>query len=129
MKELKIWSGLTHLNILPILGYVRDFSGSIYPSFVSPWIENGTLREYMKRVESDLDIFAMVSPKLIFCYNSVEDLAGKWDFIRTGVFAFSTGHTCRSEICKSYQLLYKYTDNLEYPGQCFTVSNDAASSD
>ena len=65
MKELKIWSGLSHPNVLPILGYVRNFSGSIYPSFVSPWIENGTLRDYMKRDESDLDILGMVSPKLV----------------------------------------------------------------
>ena len=46
--------------MLPILGYVRNFPGSIYPSFVSPWIENGTLRDYMKREWVDVDILVMV---------------------------------------------------------------------
>ena len=66
MKELKIWSGLSHPNVLPILGFVRRFSGSVYPSFVSPWVENGTLRDYMKREESNLDIFAVVSCSLSY---------------------------------------------------------------
>ena len=66
MKELKIWTRLSHPNVLPILGYVRDFGGSIYPSFVSPWIENGTLREYMKRDDWDADILPIVSPGLSF---------------------------------------------------------------
>jgi len=45
-KELKIWAKLSHLNILPLLGFVLDENG--WPSFVSPWIEHGTLHHYMK---------------------------------------------------------------------------------
>ena len=33
-----------------------------------------------------------------------EGLTGKWDFIRTGVFAFPTGYTCRSEMRRYLEL-------------------------
>ena len=62
-KEIKIWAKLSHPNVLPMLGYVLNWTGSIYPSLVSPWMENGTLRDYMK--ENEVDIIDMVSCHLI----------------------------------------------------------------
>lgn len=45
--ELRIWSGLHHINILPLLGYTMDFGP--YPACISPWMENGTVMQYLER--------------------------------------------------------------------------------
>ena len=47
-KELKIWTKLSHPNVLPLLGFALNWNGSAYPSFVSPWMELGTLHRYMR---------------------------------------------------------------------------------
>jgi len=43
-KEIRIWSELKHPNVLPLLGYLVEGN---YPSLVSEWVVNGSLREYM----------------------------------------------------------------------------------
>ncbi|KAL5522769.1 hypothetical protein ACEPAG_8787 [Sanghuangporus baumii] len=44
-KELFVWSKLRHANILPLLGFVKEGD---YPSVISEWMENGTIKQYMK---------------------------------------------------------------------------------
>ncbi|KAL5498961.1 hypothetical protein ACEPAH_1479 [Sanghuangporus vaninii] len=44
-KELSVWSKLRHANILPLLGFVKEGD---YPSVISEWMENGTVKQYMK---------------------------------------------------------------------------------
>ncbi|TDL14123.1 kinase-like protein, partial [Rickenella mellea] len=44
--ELRIWSDLDHPNILPLLGFSLQFGP--YPTFVTEWMSNGTVLDYMK---------------------------------------------------------------------------------
>ena len=48
-KEALLWGHLSHPNILPFYGiyHLKDTQGRI--SFVSPWMENGNVTEYLKR--------------------------------------------------------------------------------
>jgi len=48
-QEIKVWARLQHEHILPLLGFVRDFTRSHVPSLVSPWMDNGTLVDFLKR--------------------------------------------------------------------------------
>ena len=48
-KEALLWGHLSHPNILPFYGiyHLGDARGRI--SFISPWMENGNVTEYLKR--------------------------------------------------------------------------------
>ncbi|KAG9124735.1 hypothetical protein FRC07_010446 [Ceratobasidium sp. 392] len=45
-RELYTWSRLKHSNILELLG-LAQFRGHL--AMISPWMDNGTLREYLER--------------------------------------------------------------------------------
>ncbi|KAG2069805.1 kinase-like protein [Suillus decipiens] len=45
-REITLWLKFEHKNIVPLWG-VADGFGSI-PALVSPWVENGTLTEYLR---------------------------------------------------------------------------------
>lgn len=50
IKELALWSHLSHSNILPFYGvYSIDDSQKI--CLVSPWMENGNLHDYLNRTQ------------------------------------------------------------------------------
>ncbi|KAL5524358.1 hypothetical protein ACEPAF_9498 [Sanghuangporus sanghuang] len=51
-REMKIWSRLDHPNILPFLGYMFEKD---WPSLISEWMDNGTLKEFMEK-QSKIDI-------------------------------------------------------------------------
>ncbi|KAG1808532.1 kinase-like domain-containing protein [Suillus variegatus] len=51
-RELTLWLKLEHKNIVPLWG-VADGFGSL-PSLVSPWLENGALTGYLRRVHERL---------------------------------------------------------------------------
>ncbi|KLO08496.1 kinase-like protein [Schizopora paradoxa] len=44
-RELRVWSKLSHPNILPLLGYVMYGE---YPALVSKWMVRGSVREYIE---------------------------------------------------------------------------------
>ncbi|KAL4255254.1 Kinase-like protein [Pleurotus pulmonarius] len=44
-REVVIWKGLEHKNILPLLGVVRGFGP--YVSMVCPWMAKGSLTQYL----------------------------------------------------------------------------------
>ena len=44
VRELKIWAALKHRNVLPCLGFA-EYNNS--PAFVSEWVENGNLIEFL----------------------------------------------------------------------------------
>lgn len=48
-RELRIWAGLQHENILPLIGVV-SVDGS--PSLASEWMQNGTMGDYLKKHEN-----------------------------------------------------------------------------
>jgi hypothetical protein len=52
--EIRLWKGLDHDNVLPLLGTVSDFGPQT--SLVSPWLEEGRLTDYLERCERDLDL-------------------------------------------------------------------------
>ncbi|KZP09930.1 kinase-like protein [Athelia psychrophila] len=52
-RELRVWQGLSHPNIVPLLGTVTSFSShlsykSVSPAMISPWMKNGNLIRYME---------------------------------------------------------------------------------
>jgi hypothetical protein len=51
-----IWQGLRHENVLPLLGITLDFGR--YMSFVSPWLANGSLIQYLERNGGELDLYS-----------------------------------------------------------------------
>ncbi|KAJ6611956.1 kinase-like domain-containing protein, partial [Mycena sp. CBHHK59/15] len=48
-REVAVWHRLDHPNIVPLLGITYDFGSHI--SMVSPWLENGTLNDYLRSRE------------------------------------------------------------------------------
>ncbi|KAL5513537.1 hypothetical protein ACEPAH_3936 [Sanghuangporus vaninii] len=56
VKEIRVWSGLYHRNVLPLLGYVIEGE---YPSLISEWMENGTVSRYM-REHPKTDLLQMI---------------------------------------------------------------------
>ncbi|KLO07119.1 kinase-like protein [Schizopora paradoxa] len=55
-REIRVWSELYHPNILPILGYCIEGD---YPSLISTWMLNGSLREYMTGLDKNRTIAMM----------------------------------------------------------------------
>ncbi|KAF7976172.1 hypothetical protein HWV62_7324 [Athelia sp. TMB] len=53
-REISIWQRLQHENVLPLLGTVQHFGR--YISLVSPWMENGSLVQYLKECGDDMGI-------------------------------------------------------------------------
>ncbi|KLO13728.1 kinase-like protein [Schizopora paradoxa] len=58
-KEMKIWSTLNHKNILPLLGYFVE--GGKYPNFISMWMENGSLYDYMEEISGGIESLSIMS--------------------------------------------------------------------
>ncbi|KIJ13858.1 hypothetical protein PAXINDRAFT_13406 [Paxillus involutus ATCC 200175] len=46
-REMRIWTNLDHINILPLLGTTMGFGR--LPAMISPWLENGALSSYLER--------------------------------------------------------------------------------
>ncbi len=46
-REVRLWSRLSHPNVLPLLGYFLEGPKAI-PNLASQWMRNGTLIDYMK---------------------------------------------------------------------------------
>lgn len=51
-RESRIWSRMKHENIIPLFGFWRNFDAfngiDLALSFVSPWMEQGNLSEFLK---------------------------------------------------------------------------------
>jgi len=45
-REIQTWRRSQHENVLPFLGITNDFSR--FPSLVSPWMENGSVNDYLQ---------------------------------------------------------------------------------
>lgn len=58
-REMVIWHDLVHDNILPLLGYVLMADGDGLPYFISPWMDDGNLRVFLKK-NPDADILTLV---------------------------------------------------------------------
>ncbi|KAF8834851.1 kinase-like protein [Paxillus ammoniavirescens] len=54
-REIKVWHGLRHSNIVPLLGIAFGFGSAI--STVSPWISGGPLHTYLDTRAADLNLF------------------------------------------------------------------------
>jgi abelson tyrosine-protein kinase 1 len=52
VREIEIWKSLRHPNVLPLCG-ASSASGTAPWFFVSPYMKNGSLVEFLKRVEMD----------------------------------------------------------------------------
>lgn len=61
-RELKVWGRLKHNSILPLWGVATDFGP--YLAMVCPWVDNGTLTDFLERQEDTLsfeDKFALLT--------------------------------------------------------------------
>ncbi len=47
-KEIRVWVGLQHENVLPLLGFILG-GPSLIPSLISEWMEQGILPDYTKK--------------------------------------------------------------------------------
>ncbi|KAG2361641.1 kinase-like domain-containing protein [Suillus spraguei] len=56
-QEVFVWQTLEHSHILPLYGIADGFSP--IPALVCPWMENGTLQQYLKKIWHN-----QLSPKL-----------------------------------------------------------------
>lgn len=56
-EEVFLWQRLKHSHIITLYGIAEDFSP--IPALVSPWMENGTLEEYLRKLWQ-----AQLSPKM-----------------------------------------------------------------
>jgi hypothetical protein len=53
-REALVWRQLCHRNVLPFLGLnTSAFPKNSLPSLLSPWMEYGSLKEYIERLEYD----------------------------------------------------------------------------
>ncbi|KIJ11645.1 hypothetical protein PAXINDRAFT_84205 [Paxillus involutus ATCC 200175] len=62
-REVSVWVTLSHENILPLYGITSDFGN--LPALVSPWMENGSLKDYSLKPglpDDSASKLAMVSP-------------------------------------------------------------------
>lgn len=50
LQEIKVWGRLQNEHILPVLGYV--YGHGHLPSLVFPWMENGSLTNFLREYES-----------------------------------------------------------------------------
>jgi hypothetical protein len=49
-----VWRQLRHSNILPFIGLSKSiFLENTLPALVSPWMDNGSLRDYVKSSNFD----------------------------------------------------------------------------
>lgn len=54
LHQASIWIGLDHSSILRLEGVISDGFG-LLPALVSPWMENGSLDDYLNLRQLDLD--------------------------------------------------------------------------
>lgn len=54
LDQASIWIGLDHSSILRLEGVISDGFG-LLPALVSPWMENGSLDDYLNLRQLDLD--------------------------------------------------------------------------
>lgn len=54
-REAALWSQLKHMNVLPFYGIYKLQDSHERVCLVSPWMENGTLREYLSNNSSKAD--------------------------------------------------------------------------
>lgn len=61
-REFRTWRGLSHQNILPLIGLTYQF-GPI-PCLITPWMDEGALTDFIHRNHSQLTVerkFVIVS--------------------------------------------------------------------
>ena len=57
-RELRIWAGLNHPNVIPCLGFAVDKSS---PILISEWMDNGNVIQHLER-NTGISKMEMVSP-------------------------------------------------------------------
>jgi serine/threonine protein kinase len=68
-REAVIWRQLSHSNLLPFFGlYVLDNR----PSLISPWMDNGDLKNFLNNAPSDINRIALVRVRGINMFNSLD---------------------------------------------------------
>ncbi|KZT50979.1 hypothetical protein CALCODRAFT_504082 [Calocera cornea HHB12733] len=62
VRETRVWIGLEHPNVLPLLGVCPDIeSRRIW--LISPWMDNGNLSEYLRH-NTRADCVGLVGPRM-----------------------------------------------------------------
>lgn len=58
-RESRVWSSLSHPNIVPFLGMCNDAERPQIPCMISPYYPNGNINRYIK-IRPDTDRFLLV---------------------------------------------------------------------
>lgn len=61
-RELKVWAGLLHPNILFFTGYHLDINEAV-AWMVSPYMQNGNVGGYLRRTQSDYYLRLRLVPR------------------------------------------------------------------
>ena len=51
LKEVHLWSKVTHKNVLPLIGITTEFDLTV--STVSPWMKKGNARDFVRSKSVD----------------------------------------------------------------------------
>ncbi|KAG2076585.1 kinase-like protein [Suillus decipiens] len=86
-RELEIWKGLRHPNILKLMGTTRHFGK--FPALVSPWMVNGNLTSFLIQNNETLGL----RDRLLL----LRDIANGLNHLHTFDFGVD-GHTCFNPI-------------------------------
>ncbi len=65
-NELRIWSQLNHANILPLIGFTMDLT---YPTLVSKWVDDGSLRQSLNSLDRN-EALAIVGSGFAYAHPS-----------------------------------------------------------
>ena len=57
-RELRVMLKLEHPNVLPLKGFIQSEQSAL-PSLVTEWMENGSLKQYL-REHADANAFFLV---------------------------------------------------------------------
>ncbi|KAG6331062.1 hypothetical protein ID866_8023, partial [Astraeus odoratus] len=72
MREIHVWSKLSHKNVLPLLGITTEFNHGV--STISPWMENGNAHDYVQNRDIDpRPLLAGIAAGLLYLHNFEPD--------------------------------------------------------
>ncbi|KAF9238956.1 kinase-like domain-containing protein, partial [Melanogaster broomeanus] len=113
-REIGVWLGLNHDNIVPLFGTTTDFGQ--FPAMVCPWLENGQLSSYLGRRGDSLTMGERLA--LISCVTVHSQSVVHGDLSGSNVLIDDKGRACITDFGLSMLL-------TELGGSTFATSVQA----
>ncbi|KIM71487.1 hypothetical protein PILCRDRAFT_82730 [Piloderma croceum F 1598] len=97
-NEALIWRQLSHPNVLPFYGIYHEDDNRTRICFISPWMENGTVREYIKQYPSVDRVGLILDIALGLQYlHEMEPSIIHGDLKGDNVLVTPSGHACLAD--------------------------------